>query len=173
MCSILFHTNWSNTWFCGIAQMHVLYNVLHALSHHQSNELLLRDRPDVCVVGCFTQPEAKSAWRLAFVGSFRCIFSLCFTRSEAMWGQRIATVGSPRWVFAIVFYTHWGKFRPTDCFCAIAQMHALCCVLHSLVGIAFVGSPRCTFCILLCKHWGNIRLTIFSCGIAQMCFTRT
>jgi len=43
-------TNWINDVFCRIAQMHVLYCVLHELSHHQANELLLRDHPDACVV---------------------------------------------------------------------------------------------------------------------------
>ena len=91
--------------FCGIAQMHSLYCALHELSHHQSIKLLLRDHPDVCVVQCFTRTEAMSAWRFAFVGSPRCMF-------------------------CIVFYMQSGNVRPTNCFCGIAQMNALCFALH-------------------------------------------
>ena len=175
--------------------MHVLYCAVHALRQYQANELLLWERPDVCVLYCFTQIEAIPG----SVGSPRCMFltmccmhwaiisltncycgtaqmyvlygalhnlrqsqpdalllwdrsdacfALCFTRSEAMSGQRIATVGSPRWMFAIVFYTHWSKVRPTDCFCAIAQMRALYYVLHAL-GQYRNRSPDACF-VLLC-----------------------
>ena len=105
------------------------YNGLHELRQCQPDASLLWDASDAC-------------------------FALSFTRSEAMSGQRIATVWSPRWMFAIVFYTHWSKVRPTDCFCAIAQMRALYYVLHALRQYRN-RSPDACF-VLLCVNTGAI-----------------
>ena len=86
-CCIVLYTNWGNVsltlCFCGIAQMHVSHWVLHAGRQCQANELLLCDRPDECVL-------------------------LCFTRIEAKLGQRIASVRLRRCVPCIMFYTDWG-----------------------------------------------------------------
>jgi len=51
-----------------------LYCAVHALRQYQANELLLWERPDVCVLYCFTQIKAIPG----SVGSPRCMFCIMF-----------------------------------------------------------------------------------------------
>ena len=81
--------------------------------------------------------------------------------------------GSPRCVFSIVFYTYLGKVRFTNCFCGIAQLYVLHCVLHALNQcqaneLLLLAHSRCMFCIVLYTYWGNLRLSNCFCGSAQL-----
>ena len=41
-------------------------------------------------------------------------------------------MGSPGFMSSLAFYKHWGNIRLTSCFCGIARLDALYCVLHAL-----------------------------------------
>ena len=83
MFSNAFYMHWWKiklaTCFCGIARIHVFSCVLHVLEQYQTcelppvqyqtSELLLRDRPNSCLLLCSTRTGAVSGWRVASAGS--------------------------------------------------------------------------------------------------------
>ena len=57
----------------------MLFNLcLHAFGQYQTNEVILWDRPDSCLLLCFTRVGAISAQRAASVGSPEVMFSIVF-----------------------------------------------------------------------------------------------
>ena len=136
MFCIVLCTCWGNlrlsNCFCGLAQLYVCYVVSHKLKQY----LALWDWPDACFVLCFSCIEPSISLTNCYCGTAQnppdVSVVWCFTQTEAMSAWRFAFVGSLRCMFRIEFYTQWGNVRPTNCYCVIAQMNVCYCVLHAL-----------------------------------------
>ena len=123
--------------FCGIARIHVFSCVLHVLRQYQTCDLppgqyqtrglLLRNRPNSCLLLCSTCIGAVSGWRVAPAGSYRFHLSYCVLQaSDHRCNIRPAnpSAASHKFMFVLCVDTHLDSSRLTSCCCGVARIHA-------------------------------------------------
>ena len=138
---MVFYTHWGNirltSCFCGIAHIDALYRVLHACRQYQANVLLLWDRAKSCFLLCFTHTLRQYHIQYSYLCMFSLRVGLRVGCAYAWAAIRIqpAVQRITFWQAAVgVLGQHATQRCPrlTNCFCAIAQIHACHCVLHAL-----------------------------------------